>query len=112
MNREERRQLIDFNLVLSERTNGIAKSSDVEQLLKLSRQHLRLQEAKCNRPWTMSDETKETKLRERATAIIESWGFKALFTGDPRGYTLRILFPDGKYNTWGGVEDGYGVPTS
>jgi hypothetical protein len=29
---------------------------------------------------------------------------------DPRGYCLRVFFPSGVYNSWGGKEDGYGVP--
>ena len=35
-------------------------------------------------------------------------GFKV--GGDPRGYTLKMILPSGKYNTFGGKEDGWGVP--
>lgn len=30
--------------------------------------------------------------------------------GDPRGYTVKLRLPSGAYNTWGGADDGYGVP--
>lgn len=32
------------------------------------------------------------------------------YQGDPRGYTVKLHFPRTKpFNTWGGVEEGYGV---
>ena len=30
--------------------------------------------------------------------------------GDPRGYCVKVKLPDGSHNTWGGSEDGIGVP--
>jgi len=32
------------------------------------------------------------------------------FTGDPRGYCVKLIMPDERYNTWGGAEDGIGIP--
>lgn len=32
----------------------------------------------------------------------------ATVSGDPRGYCLKVIMPQGDYNTWGGKEDGYG----
>lgn len=34
--------------------------------------------------------------------------FEASVQGDPRGYCLKVIMPQGDYNTWGGAEDGYG----
>jgi hypothetical protein len=34
--------------------------------------------------------------------------FEATVRGDPRGYCLKVIMPQGDYNTWGGSEDGYG----
>ena len=31
--------------------------------------------------------------------------------GDPRGYCTKLRLKSGRYNTWGGAEDGWGVPT-
>lgn len=39
-------------------------------------------------------------------------GFKYKIGGDPRGYTLKIILPTEQYNTLGGKEEGWGVPTS
>jgi hypothetical protein len=47
------------------------------------------------------------RLRDRLTAL----GFSADFSGDPRGYVVKLHLPSGAYNTWGGKESGYGVPT-
>lgn len=29
--------------------------------------------------------------------------------GDPRGYPVKLQLPSGRYNTWGGREEGYGI---
>ncbi len=31
------------------------------------------------------------------------------FDGDPRGYVVKLHLPDGRYNTWGGKEVGWGI---
>lgn len=43
-------------------------------------------------------------------AYLEKHGVVPIFGGDPRGYTVKLLLPDGTYNTWGGFECGLGVP--
>jgi len=69
--------------------------------------------ALCSDP----DETKREKLRkraERATNRAEIVMNEAGFTGnifwnqDPRGFPLKVNFPSGIYNSWGGHEDGWG----
>lgn len=42
---------------------------------------------------------------------IEHVGMTADFTGDPRGYTTKLHLTSGGWNTWGGFESGWGVPT-
>lgn len=39
-------------------------------------------------------------------------GMRALIGGDPRGFCLKLLLPDETYNSWGGIEDGYGMGRS
>jgi hypothetical protein len=53
----------------------------------------------------------ECRTQERAAKLAASCGFSVITSGDPRGYVLRVIFPSGAYNTWGGKESGYGVPT-
>ena len=50
------------------------------------------------------------QLRAKLEKIKAKHGvqFSATVTGDPRGYCLKVIMPDGAYNTWGGAEDGFG----
>lgn len=43
-------------------------------------------------------------------ALCKEWGLVPVFSGDPRGYTVKVILPSGRYNTWGGKECGWGVP--
>lgn len=42
---------------------------------------------------------------------LEGTGIKPIWNTDPRGFAVKLLLPDGTYNSWGGREHGYGVPT-
>ena len=55
-------------------------------------------------------DAKEANTEARAQAVAESLGFKAIFSGDPRGYVFKVILPSAAYNTWGGAESGWGVP--
>jgi hypothetical protein len=95
----------------------------------------RLAEAQCNGDYPCDNGQRETKAcaecsmgyapetlardgtcrdcrtTNRAEKLAESCGFRLLTSGDPRGYVVRVLFPSGAYNTLGGADQGYGVPT-
>lgn len=73
----------------------------------------RLAEKDCNEGLTEADRAKD-KLAEIAIRKLcdELPGVKPKFSGDPRGYTVKLLLPSGLYNTWGGKDDGWGVPNS
>lgn len=49
-------------------------------------------------------------LREKLEKIKARHGvqFEASVSGDPRGYSLRVIMPLGDFNTWGGPAHGYG----
>lgn len=48
----------------------------------------------------------------RVSQIGAKYGVSFAFGGDPRGFSVRLLTPHtGAYNSWGGAECGYGVPT-
>lgn len=94
--------------------------SDLPNVLRLGRlimrhaaTHGRLQEEKCGREWSAADERKEDLIERRILDLYYELfpeGKGILFGGDPRGFTVKIIFPSGVYNTWGGSESGYGVP--
>lgn len=77
--------------------------------------HTRLQELSCNRELTPNEIRRETLLEKRITNLVKELSnatgksYFVKFGGDPRGYTVKLHTPDGKYNTWGGVDEGFGV---
>lgn len=104
--------LIELVLVLAQECPGRVRASEIERFLKLARQHGRLAEWDCNVGLDARQERAKGRLeREMTTLAVTLWGLKGImFDGDPRGYTVKLLLPSGKHNTWGGAEDGYGVP--
>lgn len=61
----------------------------------------------------LSDRRYEELIRKH----LAGTGIRIVESGDPRGYAVALLFPResqhhaAPYNTWGGEERGYGVPT-
>jgi len=51
------------------------------------------------------------RARQRIEAACRPWGIKPNFSGDPRGCCVKLLLPSGRWNSWGGKEKGYCVPT-
>jgi hypothetical protein len=70
----------------------------------------RLSVDQCNR--ALSD--KEKRIMENAAnrmaERLNPYDIKVTTSGDPRGYTTKLLLPSERYNTWGGAESGWGVP--
>lgn len=93
-----------------------------EKLIRWGRQLCRIQERQCNGHQTWDgrwdeeaakrDEKREEGIQARVTKALAPYGITPNFSGDPRGYTLKLILPSGKWNTWGGEEEGYGVPQS
>jgi hypothetical protein len=116
------------------RANG-GKLDDARTMLRYAATLRRLAEAQCNGDYPCDNGQRETKAcsacsmgyapetlardgacREcrtarRAQKLAESCGFRVNTSGDPRGYVLRVMFPNYAYNTWSGADQGYGVPT-
>lgn len=97
--------------------HGLVLPSLAQQLITLSRRYAKIQERWCNEDMSATPglqekvEAQEKKLEEEirdlAKTIPGVQGVK--FTGDPRGYTVRLMLKSERYNTWGGLEDGWGV---
>lgn len=100
-----------------------------QRLLRYGATYGRIQEFDCNGPdarygqdeynrrmqerWEREQERlhrKEERITEKVVKLCESIGCKAVFQGDPRGNTLKIVVPDGYTNDWG--REGICVPTS
>lgn len=84
---------------------------DVEVIRKMAQAFHRIATNQCNRELTRR-EIKEAETREQEGLVNIASRYRGILfstSGDPRGYVLHIHFPDGRYNTMGGPEDGYGV---
>lgn len=72
-----------------------------------------IQERWCNEE--MSDRTtaaleaKEGRIEQRIRKLLRPYGITVTFGGDPRGFTVKLHLPSGKYNSWGGRESGFGI---
>jgi hypothetical protein len=121
MTKEDRQEYAAFIALLARKADqgisarSVARAAD--DLCRLSRRHARLAEKTCN--VAMGDaeqdahQRAEDKTEERmntALSCLNIEGAALKFGGDPRGFTVKLLLPSGEYNTWGGAEEGYGVP--
>lgn len=62
--------------------------------------------------WEAWRERETEKVRATISALFAQFGVTVRFGGDPRGFTVKCHFPKtGAYNSWGGLSEGYGVPT-
>lgn len=60
--------------------------------------------------WDARIAKREAQVEARMRAILKPFGIVPTFGGDPRGFTVKLKLPSGASNTWGGSEDGFGVP--
>ena len=61
--------------------------------------------------WEARRERKEQACERRIKEICAGFSLPVTLGGDPRGYTVKVKFPSGAYNTWGGSSEGYGIPS-
>ena len=97
------------------------------KILRLARTHGNLAVEQCNGPawgqqygynpkpgeweaWEDARTKREASCERRITKLCAPFGIVPRFGGDPRGYTVKLQLPSGAHNTWGGREEGYGVP--
>jgi len=93
------------------RTIPAATFNEVTRMLQLARGVQRLAVAECNRQLTEREKARQAKLASAVLDLAKGWGIVAHITGDPRGYVVKLMLPGGHYNTWGGPESGWGVPS-
>ena len=61
--------------------------------------------------WQNRLEVRQERTDKRISELCLAFGVKVELGGDPRGATVKLHLPSGKYNTMGGSESGYGVPS-
>jgi len=65
----------------------------------------------CNRQTTPGENRNALRAENRLVEACGPWGIKPKLNGDPRGCVVKLVLPSGRWNGWGGAEDGYLVPT-
>lgn len=82
---------------------------EAQRILRNANTVQRYAVAACNRMLTEAEQRRESAACRRIEK--DAAPFKVTTSGDPRGCCVKIHFPSGAYNTWGGPESGWGVPT-
>lgn len=80
--------------------------------MKLGSTAGRYAELACDRELTDGEKRRDEANDARVHALATRYGLQAIIGGDPRGFTVKILLPSARWNTMGGKESGWGVPTS
>lgn len=93
--------------------NGATRLQAI-RLFRLACRHERWAVAECNRELTEKERSLWQKVKRDIIYLVKdiNGAMTVNLYGDPRGYTTKLHLPSGEYNTWGGKEEGYGVPTN
>lgn len=76
----------------------------------------------CNRELTPKEESEDERLEKRIRELVamlpkvkdpagEPKSIRVKTSGDPRGAVVKLVMPDGRYDSMGGPTDGICVPT-
>ena len=65
----------------------------------------------CNRELTPGEKKQDEDCEQRIRLACERFGIEPTFSGDPRGAVVKLLLPSGRWNSFGGPECGFCVPT-
>lgn len=103
----------DPNFANGQRFSGRHEAlCDAVELMRRARAADRYAVNLCNREVSDRETRASDKNRAAMLAIVEKYGFRLITGGDPRGYVVKVVFrKDGPSNTWGGAEEGWGVPS-
>ena len=100
---------------LSEAAGHLITPSMIHDLRRFAKAYARIQMRWCNDNMSDMERARVEKREVSLEALIRDCaasipGVKSvLFTGDTRGYTVRLMLESGRFNTWGGAESGWGV---
>ena len=77
------------------------------RLTRLARSYQHLAETACNRKLTAREWCRQGNIEEDIRRELLGLSIGVTFTGDPRGYVVKLQFPGGASNTLG--DDGWGI---
>ena len=81
------------------------------RLMRLARRAQRYNVLACNAELSERQQRTAERIDDEAQNIAEKLGTTLQASGDPRGFALKIIFPDGAHNTWAGTQGAWGVPS-
>jgi hypothetical protein len=85
-------------------------TQDFRRMIRLAKEYNKLQEAACNSELTERQIKREAKIESDIATFFDQFGVTVSFSGDPRGFCVKIHAPDDLiWNTLGGAEAGYGI---
>lgn len=99
-----RRELVAFAVAMAEEFPRVADlPSAVLRLVRLSKRHARFQEASCNYGLTAAEEAAERRCEDAIWRVCRGLGCELVFSGDPRGCTVRLRVPSGRTDDFAGT---------
>ena len=109
-----RKEQLEFVAMMGQELPGVPARTIGElcqRLMALARKAQKNAEDYCN---VQNYQDKSDEILEAVWSVINHFQvggkIRPRVTGDPRGYCLKLHTPNKRYNTWGGEEEGYGVP--
>jgi hypothetical protein len=98
------RELVSFAVALAEEFPRVAgMPALVLKLVRLSKRHHRLQELGCNRGLSAAEEAAEKRCEDAIQRLCRGLGCEPVFSGDPRGCTVKLRLPSGRTNDFAGT---------
>lgn len=102
--RERDREVTEFALIMGREFPEV-RPSQLLDLMRLAKRHGRLQERACSE---QMPEGYDAACEHKIAVLCKEIGCEPVFSGDPRGVTVKLKVPSGRTNDFGG--DGVCVP--
>lgn len=104
----EEGEVINQKLPIEKRTyDGVALA---RLILRNAATIQRLAVDACNRELSKEEIKRGEDAEKRISDACKPWGIVPNFNGDPRGCCVKLILPSGRWNSFGGAEDGFCVP--
>jgi hypothetical protein len=93
------REKLEFVWLMSKHSK--ATLADCQRLMRFAATHQRICTDECNREITQREHAKKIRVQRKIVALCAPCEVKPIFSGDPRGCTVKLRVPDGTTNDWG-----------
>ena len=103
------REVVAFAVAMAEEFPRVAGlPALVLRLVRLSKRHARFQELGCNRGLSAAEERAEQRCEDAIRRVCQGLGCEPVFSGDPRGCTVRLRVPSGRTDDF--AQEGVCIP--